>query len=252
MAGAEILVRAFDTVPHVKVGDDIACLVLDALDRSGDRLKLNDIVVLAQKIVSKAEGRTVSLATVVPSAEALRLAHVSHKDPRILELILSESLEVLRCQPGLVVVVHRLGLVLANAGIDQSNIEAGHALLLPLDPDASCRSVRDALIRNCGQDVGVMIIDSIGRAWRNGTVGTVLGSSGVPTLLDLRGQPDIHGRRLQSTELGIGDELAAAASITMGQAGEGRPIALIRGFPYAFSDGSARDLIRSKEKDVFR
>jgi coenzyme F420-0:L-glutamate ligase/coenzyme F420-1:gamma-L-glutamate ligase len=212
-----------------------------------------DVLVFAQKIVSKAEGRTADLATVVPSARAIDLAEKTLKDPRLVELILSESSEVLRHRPGVLIVLHRLGLILANAGIDRSNVAgAERALLLPVDPDASAARIRADLRTKTGVDVPVLIIDSIGRAWRLGTVGTAIGVSGMAALLDLRGQLDLHGRPLETTEIGLADELAAAASLTMGQAAEGTPIVLARGVPYSRRDGRATELLRPKDKDLFR
>jgi coenzyme F420-0:L-glutamate ligase/coenzyme F420-1:gamma-L-glutamate ligase len=253
----ELSLRALTGVGAIRPGDDLARVVLDALAASAQSLQDGDVVVLAQKIVSKAEGRIVALATVTPSGRAEALAALAQKDPRIVELILAESDEVLRVRPGAIIVAHRLGFVAANAGIDQSNLaENGdgdrHALLLPRDPDATCRSLRAALIAATGLEIAVMIIDSIGRAWRNGTIGTALGVSGMPGLLDLRNTPDLFGRPLKTSELGLADELAAAASLVMGQAAEGRPIVLARGVPYARRDGSARELIRPKEMDLFR
>jgi coenzyme F420-0:L-glutamate ligase / coenzyme F420-1:gamma-L-glutamate ligase len=240
-------------IPMVKAGDDLAAVILAALRASDRSLAAGDILVVAQKIVSKAEGRLVDLRTVTPSPRAITLAKATEKDARIVELILSESTDVLRHRPGALIVAHRLGMVLANAGIDQSNIGGEEcALLLPLDPDRTCAEIRRKLLDATGIDVGVMIIDSIGRAWRNGTIGTAIGVSGLPGLLDLRGTPDLFGRVLETTEVGLADELAAAASLVMGQAGEGRPVVLARGVGYARRDGCAQELIRSREKDLFR
>jgi coenzyme F420-0:L-glutamate ligase/coenzyme F420-1:gamma-L-glutamate ligase len=260
VTAAELSLRALDGVPLIHAGDDLAAIALTALNDCGIRLQDRDVVVMAQKIVSKAEGRAVALATISPSPQAVSLAAASGKDPRIVELILAESDEVLRVRPGVIIVAHRLGFVAANAGIDQSNVDGNgpdggadeHVLLLPVDPDGSCRRIRESLRRRTGIDVAVMIIDSIGRAWRNGTVGAALGVSGMPALLDLRTKPDLFGRPLKTSELGLADELAAAASLAMGQADEGRPIVLARGVPYARREGSARELIRPKEMDLFR
>lgn len=240
-------------VPLVQAGDDLVAIIVNAVRASGQTLRSGDVVVIAQKIVSKAEGRLVDLSTVVPGAQAVDLAKTTGKDARLVELILSESTEVLRAVPGVLVVVHRLGMVLANAGIDRSNVaDRNSVLLLPSNPDASCARIRQALAECTGADIGVLIIDSIGRAWRTGTVGTTLGASGVPALLDLRGRPDLFDRALETTEVGVADELAAAASLMMGQAAEARPIVLARGVPYGRADGSARDLLRPAAKDLFR
>ncbi len=255
-APAELTLRALDGVPLVKAGDDLAGIVLSALSASGLSLQDGDVVVLAQKIVSKAEGRMVELAGIEPSAEAVVIAVKSDKDPRVVELILAESDEVLRVRPGAIIVAHRLGFVAANAGIDQSNIGNGEederVLLLPLDPDGTCARIRRELKARTGADVAVVIIDSIGRAWRNGTVGTAIGVSGMAGLLDLRSKPDLFGRPLKTSELGLADELASAASLIMGQSSEGRPVVLARGVPYARRDGTAHELIRRKEIDLFR
>jgi coenzyme F420-0:L-glutamate ligase/coenzyme F420-1:gamma-L-glutamate ligase len=253
---AELVVKALAGVPFVKTGDDIPALILSALASSALSLQAGDVIVLAQKIVSKAEGRTVDLASVTPSARALELAKTAAKDPRLVELILSESKSVVRAVTGVIVVEHRLGFIMANAGIDQSNVGAAagrdEVLLLPENPDATCRTIRETLRARTGVDVAVLIIDSVGRAWRNGTVGLTLGVSGLPALLDLRGRADLFGRTLQSSDLGLADEVAAAASLVMGQADEGRPIVLMRGVPYARGESSAQDLLRPRGTDLFR
>jgi coenzyme F420-0:L-glutamate ligase/coenzyme F420-1:gamma-L-glutamate ligase len=242
-------------VPLVQPGDDLAAIVMRALAAFGARLLPRDVLIVAQKIVSKAEGRIVDLNTVAPSPRAIELGHATAKDPRVVELILAESTEVLRQRPGAIIVAHRLGFVLANAGIDASNVGpdgAERVLLLPADPDRSCRALRDTLRERTGVDVAVLIIDSFGRAWRNGTVGTAIGVSGFPALADLRGTPDLFGRPLQITEVGLADELAAAASLLMGQAAEGTPIVLARGVPYERRESDIQELIRAKAQDLFR
>jgi coenzyme F420-0:L-glutamate ligase/coenzyme F420-1:gamma-L-glutamate ligase len=247
-----ICLYPLERFPLVELGDDIAELIVKAIAHAKLQLVLGDVLVIAQKVISKAEGRLVDLRTVKPSERAVELGRQSHKDPKLVELILRESKEVIRVRPGVIIVEHRLGLVLANAGIDRSNVKSDHALLLPLDPDWTCSKIRaDIAARYDGLDVGVVIIDSIGRAWRNGTVGTTIGASGVSTLLDLRGRPDLFGRPLETTEVGWADELAAAASLAMGQANESRPVVLVRGLA-ARGNGGAKDLLRSREKDLFR
>lgn len=251
-----LTLTALAGIPLVRPGDDLAELVLTGLAASGETLRTGDVVVLAQKVVSKAEGRTVDLRAVQPSQRALELAGVAGKDPRLVQLVLDESAEVLRVHPGLIVVEHRLGFVAANAGIDQSNVNSdggdAQALLLPADPDRTCEMIRRTLEQRTGADAAVLIIDSFGRAWRNGTIGTAIGLSGMPGLLDLRGQPDLFGRQLQTTEVGIADELAAAASLVMGQAGEGRPVVIARGVPHGRREGNARELLRPRKTDLFR
>jgi len=253
---AELRLLALPGIPLVTEGQDIASLILDALAACGETLRHGDVLVIAQKIVSKAEGRAVRLATVTPSARAVALAKETGKDPRLVELILGESDEVLRHRRDVIVVVHRLGFVMANAGIDQSNVGSepndADALLLPRDPDGSCAALRAALGRRTGADIGVIINDSHGRAWRNGTVGVALGVAGLPALVDLRGCHDLYDRALRITEVGLADELAAAASLLMGQSDEGRPVILARGVPYARREGSVRELLRPRERDLFR
>jgi coenzyme F420-0:L-glutamate ligase / coenzyme F420-1:gamma-L-glutamate ligase len=247
---------ALDGVPLVKAGDDLAAIAQDALARMDLSLAERDVLVFAQKIVSKAEGRMVQLAGVEPSPRAREIARSAEKDPRLVEIILRESHEVLRVRAGVIVVEDVRGLVLANAGVDSSNVNTdggdGSVLLLPEDPDASAARLRQALLAHSGKDIGLVINDSIGRAWRNGTIGTAIGVSGLPGLLDLRGAPDLFGRALRTTDLGLADEIASAASLLMGQAGEGRPIVLARGVPYARREGRARELQRDKALDFFR
>jgi coenzyme F420-0:L-glutamate ligase/coenzyme F420-1:gamma-L-glutamate ligase len=253
---ASLTLTALDGVPTIGADHDLVAVIAAAVERSHIQLRDNDILVLAQKIVSKAEGRAVRLSTVTPSGRARRLAARSQKDARLVELILQESTEVLRWRPGVLIVVHRLGYVLANAGIDASNVEAADGqetiLLLPVDPDASAATLKASIRERLGVDVGIIINDSIGRAWRLGTIGTAIGVAGLPGLLDLRGAPDRTGRPLHVTEVGIADEAAAAASLLMGQAAEGRPIVHIRGFPYAPRAGTAAELRRPKQMDMFR
>jgi coenzyme F420-0:L-glutamate ligase/coenzyme F420-1:gamma-L-glutamate ligase len=221
-------------------------------------LAAGDVLVVTQKVVSKAEGRLVHLSAVTPSPEAVRLAESSGKDPRLAELILRESRRILRTRPGLVIAEHRLGFVCANGGIDHSNVRGegedpeGWVLLLPEDPDRSARSLRDRISREAGVEIGVVIIDSHGRAWRMGTVGVAIGLAGVPGLLDMRGTADLFGYRLQSTEVGVADELAAACSLLMGQAAEGTPVVHVRGIRFPRTDGSLRELLRPEEQDLFR
>jgi coenzyme F420-0:L-glutamate ligase/coenzyme F420-1:gamma-L-glutamate ligase len=254
---AELTLRALGDVPFIQKGDDLTEVILAAVAANGLTLQDGDVVLMAQKIVSKAEGRTVELKDIVARPEAIEIATRSDKDPRVVELILQESTDVLRVRPGAVIVQHRLGFVAANAGIDQSNIgntgdDDDKVLLLPVDPDGTCARIRTALKDRTGLDIAVVIIDSIGRAWRNGTIGTAIGVAGIAGLLDLRTRPDLYGRPLKTSELGLADELASAASLIMGQASEGRPIVLARGLTDGRREGSARELIRPKEMDLFR
>ena len=239
--------------PLIRQGDGLADILVNALYDTALSLQDNDILVLAQKIVSKAEGRTVDLKTITPSTDAVELAEQSEKDPRVVELILRESNEILRVRPGAIIVEHKLGFVCANAGIDQSNVQGeDRVLLLPENPDRSAKQIRQKIEAITGTHIGVLIIDSHGRAWREGTVGASIGISGMPGLLDLRGHPDLFDFRLQITQVGVADELAAAASLMMGQAAEGTPAIHVRGFPYPLRDGKLSELLRPKEKDLFR
>lgn len=240
-------------IPLIRPGDDLADILLRALEKADLLLADGDVLVLAQKIVSKAEGRLVHLDTINPSAQAAELATRSDKDSRLCELILGESRAVLRVRPGTIIVEHRLGFVCANAGIDHSNVPGeDRVLLLPEDPDRSAGEIRARLEAASGKRLGVMIIDSHGRAWRLGVVGACIGLSGLPGLVDLRGQPDLFGSPLRITTIAAADELAAAASLMMGQAAEGTPAVHARGFPYPLREGSLRELIRPEELDLFK
>jgi coenzyme F420-0:L-glutamate ligase/coenzyme F420-1:gamma-L-glutamate ligase len=245
-------------IPLISPGDDLVAIILNSVQLNGILLEEGDILVLAQKIVSKAQGRLVNLDAVEPSPRAIELADLTAKDPRLLELVLRESSQVLRTRPGTVVVEHRLGFICANAGIDHSNVagEAGQTgewvLLLPEDPDAAAAEVRQRLEGVSGVRLGVMIIDSHGRAWRQGTVGVAIGLSGLPALADLRGCVDLYGYTLRITQVGVADELAAAASLVMGQAAEGTPVVHVRGFPYPLREASMQELLRPKDQDLFR
>ena len=245
-------------IPLIRRDDNLADIVLKSLRETGLELRDNDILVFAQKIVSKAEGRSVNLATISPSPRAIELAEKSEKDPRIVELMLQESREVLRVRAGTIIVEHNLGFICANAGIDHSNVAgAGNpseewVLLLPKDADRSCELIRKEIESTTKKNIGVVIIDSHGRAWRNGTVGVAIGMAGVPAVLDKRGDKDLFGYTLRVTVIGVADELAAAASLVMGQASEGLPVVHVRGFPYPLQEGSLKDLLRPREQDLFR
>jgi coenzyme F420-0:L-glutamate ligase/coenzyme F420-1:gamma-L-glutamate ligase len=240
--------------PEVESGADLVLLIEASLARAGLALERGDVLVIAQKIVSKSEGRTVQLDGVVPGQRARELSAIVEKDPRLVELMLRESREVLRAKPGVLIVEHRLGCVMASAGIDQSNVPGAgeRVLLLPEEPDLSARRIRETLRERTSVEIGVVINDSFGRAWRNGVTGTAIGVAGIPALVDMRGRPDRENRPLQVTQVAAADELAAAASLVMGQADEGTPVVLARGFPYALRDGSAKELVRPRAEDLFR
>jgi coenzyme F420-0:L-glutamate ligase / coenzyme F420-1:gamma-L-glutamate ligase len=244
-------------LPHFRPGDDLAGAIVLALEGAGMALEDGDVLAVAQKIVSKVEGRFVNLADVAPGPRALELARETGKDARLVELILRESEEVSRAAPNLIIVRHRLGFTSANAGIDRSNVEQGTAeqafvLLLPEDPDASAARLRRALQEALGVAVGVLIVDSHGRPFRLGTVGAAIGVAGLPALWNRRGERDLYGFRLQHTEVAIADEIAAAAGLLMGQAAEGLPAVIVRGLTLPPGAGTARDLVRPKDKDLYR
>jgi coenzyme F420-0:L-glutamate ligase/coenzyme F420-1:gamma-L-glutamate ligase len=240
-------------IPLIRPGDDLAGLILSSLNEGGIELQSGDVLAVAQKIVSKAENRIVDLNQVEPSKNALDLSKDAQKDPRLVEVILSESREVLRVRPGLIIVEHRLGFICANAGVDHSNVGGGEqVLLLPEDPGRSAAEIRKTLESATGAEIGVIVIDSHGRAWRMGTEGVAIGVSGFPALLDLRGKPDLFDRKLEVTQVGLADELAAAASIVMGQSDEKRPAVHVRGFPYPLREGSIQEILRPKDLDLFR
>ena len=245
-------------IPLIREGDNLVDIIVKGLQTSNLALEDNDIIVLAQKIVSKAEGRMINLGTIEPSERASLIALQTEKDARLVELILQESNEILRIRPGTIIVEHKLGFICANAGIDHSNVAgAGHkaeevVLLLPKDPDKSAKELRNKLEGLSGKHIGVMIIDSHGRAWRIGTVGMSIGLSGIPGVMDERGWSDLFGYQLKITIVGIADELAASASLMMGQAAEGTPVIHVRGFPYPLREGSLKEIIRPKDKDLFR
>lgn len=249
----KISIIALDGLPLVMPGDDITGLIIAALDTARETLIDGDVLVIAQKIISKTEHRYVSLASVTPSAAAVTLAEKTGKDPRLVELILRESIAVVRYRPGVIIVEHRLGIVHANAGIDQSNIEGDdRVLLLPEDPDASAAHIRARLMEHYGVDTAIIINDSGGRAWRNGVIGYAIGCAGINPLVDLRGTEDLYGRRLKVTQVAVADELAGAASMMMGQGKEAIPAVIIRGARVEHGDGGAGVLIRDPSEDLFR
>jgi len=253
---ASLQLIAVPGIPLVKPGDDLVGLIMAGMAGAGLALQDHDIVVIAQKIVSKAEGRFVDLATVIPSPRAEALAREVQKAPRLVELILSESRRIVRSGKDVLIVEHRLGFVMANAGVDQSNVaEPGDrqlALMLPQDPDASAARLQKELEHRAGCEVGIVINDSFGRPWRLGTVGVAIGCAGLSALLDLRGHPDLFGRSLQVTLVAYADEIASAASLLMGQADEARPVVIVRGLPCHDRRLPASSLIRPTGEDLFR
>lgn len=242
-------------MPMVEPGDNLAEQILAALAAVPEQLRDGDVVCVAQKIVSKAEHRLVRLVDVTPSAAAIELAAETDKDPRLVELILAESAEVLRKKPGVLIVRHKLGIVGANAGIDQSNIDqtAGEsALLLPEDPDRSAAQLREALQQATGTKVAVVITDSHNRPWRLGTVGTAIGCAGIMSLDDHRGGEDMFGRELKVTLINRADAIATAATLVMGETTEALPLAIVRGFPVDQIHQDAKAIVRPLAEDLFR
>jgi len=255
-SAAEIRLIALPDFPQVASGDDLAALTVAALAHGGLTLHDDDVLVFAQKVISKAEDRRVDLTTVEPSVRALELAEVVEKDPRLVELVLRESRRVVRCAKDVLIVEHRLGFIMANAGIDQSNVadpaSGEFALLLPDNPDVSAARLRERLCGLTGTEPGVVISDSFGRPWRLGTVGVAIGCAGFPATLDLKGQEDLFGRPLRVTVVGHADEVASAASVLMGQGSEARPVILVRGLVSRAPHQSATALIRPQQQDLFR
>ena len=245
---------ALPAIPLVGPGDDLGALTLAGLQKAGIDLRAGDVLVYASKVFSKAEGRFFALSAIEPSPAAREIALACDKDPRLVELILAESKQVLRIRPGLIVVEHRLGFVCANAGVDHSNATGDDdtVLLLPTDPDRSARRLREALAKATGVQVAIIINDSHGRAWRLGTVGVAIGVAGMSPLTDRRGDPDIFGRTLRATVLGTADEIAAAASLLQGGADERSPIVHLRGLSHRPGSGPLSELLRPLASDMFR
>lgn len=251
-----------ENIPMVEPGDDLADQIISAVEAMGESLQDQDVLVVAQKVISKAEGRYLDLREVEPGEEALELAELVDKDPRKVQAILDESNEVVRARPGVLIVEQKQGFVQANAGIDQSNIILGDGdpddlcLLLPVDSDASAAQLRAAIEARTGKQIAIIINDSLGRAWRIGTLGLAIGVAGFTALEDHIGDHDIYGRELQVTQIGAADEMAAGASLVMGQTTERTPVVLVRGYQPQEPEDPAlrgvRPLIRPKNMDMFR
>ena len=238
---------------EIRAGDDLAALIAAALRAGGLELRPFDVVVVAQKVVSKAEGRRASLDDFPPSGRALELARECRKDPRLVEAVLSEAQEVLRVAPNVLIVRHRLGFVMAQAGVDRSNVPGDDSLLLlPVAPDQSAERLRETLGQAFGADVGVVVSDSFGRPWRMGTTNVAIGCAGLPALWDRRGECDRDGRRLEVTQVAYADAIAGAAGLVMGEGSEGVPCALVRGLRWTAPIRPARDLLRPLGEDLFR
>lgn len=249
-----IAFTALPGLPEIEVGQDLSQLIAAAVEGAGFVPAPFDVIVVAQKIVSKAEGRTVDLRTIAPSARALELAAQTRKDERLVEVVLSESQEVMRAVPNVLIVRHRLGYVMANAGVDRSNVPGAardQVLLLPKDPDASAERLRNELSARWQVPVAVVISDSFGRAWRNGVVNVAIGAAGLPSIIDRRGEYDREGRALEMTEVALADAVAAGAALVMGEASEGTPVVIARGLRWTASERNAAALLRSRDQDLF-
>jgi coenzyme F420-0:L-glutamate ligase/coenzyme F420-1:gamma-L-glutamate ligase len=239
-------------VPQVRLGDNLGGIVVTAANRQGVQLKNDDVVVVAQKIVSKAEGRFISLGDVKPSAKARRIAGATKKDPRHIEVILRETKRLVRQRGPHLIVETRHGLVCANAGVDKSNVEGEDVVtLLPRDPDSSARRIRNQIRESAGKVVSVIVSDTFGRPWRLGQTNVAIGLSGMRPLIDYRGTKDMFGYALSVTRMAVADELAAAAELVMNKV-DGIPVAIIRGYSHPRARGSARQLVRSAKEDLFR
>ncbi|MHB8618839.1 MAG: coenzyme F420-0:L-glutamate ligase [Chloroflexota bacterium] len=239
-------------LPVVQPGDDVAALVIGRMEHPPEE---GDVFVIAQKIISRAEGRLVHLADVTPSPRALELAPVAKKDPRLVEVILNDSREVLRLHEGVLIVEQRSGFICANAGVDRSNVPPGDgevAALLPVDADESARVFIERVRQITGLAVAAIVNDSHGRPWREGSVGVAIGLAGMRPLKDERGQRDLFGYELQTSVIGLADEVAAAASLLMGQADEAIPVVVVRGLAYEAGNGSIGEILRPRERDLFR
>jgi coenzyme F420-0:L-glutamate ligase/coenzyme F420-1:gamma-L-glutamate ligase len=256
LSNSGLTIATLGGIPKVRPGDNLCALLIAALEANGAKPRARDIVVVTSKIVSKAEGRFADLATLEPSERARELAQITRKDARLVEAILRETVEVIRAKPNVLIVATRHGLILANAGIDQSNLDAAdhgrRVLLLPEEPDKSAQQIKQGLDAHFSADIGVILSDSIGRPWRLGTVGIAIGAAGVPSLWDRRGEKDLSGRPLEVTEVAFADAVAAVAVLAMGEAAEGRPAALVRGLDWSADVRPAAALIRPKAEDLFR
>lgn len=251
MRSEPIQIFPLEGLPEVVADDDVAGLIVRAVKDSALAVAAGDVFVVAQKIISKAEGRSVSLDTIQPSQKAARWAAEYKKDPRLIELVLREAKRIVRMELGVIVAETQHGFVCANAGVDTSNVADGTALLLPEDPDRSARAIREQLVAAFGVHTGVIISDTFGRPWREGLVNVALGVAGISPLLDYRGQRDTSGKLLSATVIAIADELASAAELAMGKTNR-TPVAIVRGMRASGDAGSGRDLLRAPEIDIFR
>ncbi len=248
--------KVIPNIPLINPNDDLVNIILQSLASVGQELENNDIIAIAQKIVSKSEGRIIDLATVKPSEKAIELAEEINKDPRQIELVLSESSEIIAYKPGVIIVEHQSGVVLANAGIDHSNVDGSKekeiVCLLPENANKSAKQLKKELENQCNKQIGIIITDSVGRPWRMGTTGVAIGSAGIETIRDLRGNKDMFGHELMVSETADADSLASAACLLMGEGDDATPVVLIRGAKTVTSDQNTRQLLRPKDEDMFR
>jgi coenzyme F420-0:L-glutamate ligase/coenzyme F420-1:gamma-L-glutamate ligase len=248
----KISITGVTNIPEVRPGDDMAALILAGCEAGGTNLEQGDVLVVTQKVVSKAEGRLVDLSDVIPSPFAVEYARNWGKDPRQIEVVLRESARIVRMDKGVLISETRHGFVCANAGVDASNVPGGHVVsLLPEDPDASAGRIREAIMKATGLDVPIIITDSFGRPWRYGIVNVAIGVSGLAPLIDYRGQKDPYGYEMSATIIAVADEIASAAELAMGKV-EACPVAIMRGYPYDAANGHAKELIMDPTRDMFR
>lgn len=252
----EIKLIGIKGIPLIDENDDIATLILKAISKRNIALENDDIIVIAETIVSKAEGNKIKLKSIEPSLKALEIAEKTGKEPELVESIIAQSNEIIAVGPDFIISETKQGFVCANAGIDESNVEIGIATPIPLDPDKSAQTIREKIEKMARKEVVIIISDTQGRAFREGAIGTAIGISGMDPLWDRKGEKDLYGRELQTTSIAVADELASAASILMGQADEGIPVVIIRGVNYVQKikndNATSKSLIRPKKYDVFR
>jgi coenzyme F420-0:L-glutamate ligase/coenzyme F420-1:gamma-L-glutamate ligase len=237
---------------NTRLYNDLSAAILEAIGDNQIEIQNNDILVVTHKIVSKAEGRTVDLARIKPSTKAIRMAKEHDKDPRVMELILKESTQILRAKNGIIISETKHGFVCANAGVDQSNVEDGMAVLLPVAPDESARRIQDTVKKKIGKEIAVIITDTFGRTFRNGQTNVAIGIAGINPIKSYIGTYDMYGRKLRVTEIAVADEIASAAELVMGKA-KGTPVAIVRGYSFEkASRASVKSLLRARERDLFR
>jgi coenzyme F420-0:L-glutamate ligase / coenzyme F420-1:gamma-L-glutamate ligase len=236
----------------IRLYNDLSAMILAAISHSPIEIQNDDVLVVTHKIVSKAEGRVIDLASIKPSTKAIRMAKEHDKDPRIMELILNESTQILRAKNGIIISETKHGFVCANAGVDQSNVEGDTAVLLPVAPDESASRLQDAVKKKVGKEIAVVITDTFGRTFRNGQTNVAIGIAGINPIKSYVGTYDMYGRKLRVTEIAVADEIASAAELVMGKA-EGTPVAVVRGYNFErASRSSVKSLLRAKERDLFR